>query len=89
MQVIIQTDVAMQPVGLEIDTTAPIVEGNFFVAGSSVIMSKGTVLGTNRNSFLLSFKYPPFVPESPIIVTIESESDFVCHTDQADVLRLF
>ncbi len=75
LQVIIQTDATIQPAGFKIECDGEISNGDFFVAGQPAMMSVASGLSNNKRSFLLSFKYPPLTPESPVVVTLQSSSD--------------
>ena len=72
LQIVIQTDTTIQPVGLKITFDGEIARGDFFVAGQSSMLSVATAMSEDKKSFILSFKYPPFTPESPLVVRIES-----------------
>lgn len=72
LQVIIETEVLMNNAGFSIECDGPIVDGRFFVTGQPVMMNVRT---TKANStFAFSFGYPPFTPQSPIVVTLVSKT---------------
>jgi len=72
LQVTIQTDVTMQPVSLRVRFDGDIDDAKFFEAGQAVYMNVRT--STQGNTFAFSFGFPPFPPESPIVVTVLSKS---------------
>jgi hypothetical protein len=50
-------------------------DGSFFVAGQAVLMTVASGVQTDRRQFYLSFRYPAFTPDSPIVVTLLSKND--------------
>jgi hypothetical protein len=75
LQVIIQTDTASQPTGLRVECDGGISEGRFFVAGQPAMIAVGQRLSEDRKAFLLSFRYPTFAPDAPVVVTLLSKGD--------------
>lgn len=72
LQVIIQTNVAIQPAAFKIECDGELAEGSFFVAGQPALMN--VRFGTSGNVFVLSFGMPAFTPESSIVATLLSKS---------------
>jgi hypothetical protein len=72
-QVIVQTDVASQPTTIRLEANGNIEKANFFIVGQPVMMNVRTVI--DHNVFTLSFGYPAFTPESPVVITLLSNSD--------------
>lgn len=72
LQVIIQTNVTIQPTAFKIECDNEIAEGSFFVSGQSALMN--VRWGTDHNVFFFSFGYPPFMPESSVVATLLSKS---------------
>ena len=73
LSVTIQTDTTMQPTRLRVECDGVISRGNFSFSGGSVTMMRTSgVLQNQPNVFELSFEFPPFTPERPIIVTLFS-----------------
>jgi hypothetical protein len=76
LQVIIQTDSNMQPVGFALECDGEIDSFNFFVAGQSAFMNVlQAIQGPQHNMAVLRFGFPPLTPESPLVVTIFSKQD--------------
>ena len=75
LQVILQTDTTIQPAAFKIDCDGQISEGRFFVAGQAAMMSVAHGLSEDKKTFQFSFRFPPFTPESPIVVTLLSKTD--------------
>jgi hypothetical protein len=75
LQAILQSDTTIQPAAFRLVCDGEISEGRFFIAGQAVIMSMAQGLSRDRRAFEFSFRYPPFTPEAPIIVTLLSKSD--------------
>jgi hypothetical protein len=78
-QVVIQTDRLIQPTQIRIIATGKIENANFSVVGLPIVMSYRTII--QSNILTIGFTYPPFTPESPIVVTLLSNS----HIDVASV----
>ena len=75
IQLVIQSDAPSQPTAFMIETSGEMVDGEFFIAGESVMMGVGYGVQPDKKHFYLRFEYPAFKPESPIVVTIYSKSD--------------
>jgi hypothetical protein len=72
IQSVIQTDSVSQPTTIEVDADQRIENGDFFIVGQPVMMNvRKRIQG---NTFIFSFGYPAFTPESPIVVTLQSNS---------------
>jgi hypothetical protein len=75
LQVIIQTDVPVERPRIQIDFSAPIGDGNFFVAGQVLTMMHRTQVSDQQQSFRLAFDFPVWGPQNPIVATILSKQD--------------
>lgn len=73
LQVVVQTDVATQPTALTLRFDGPIGHGDFFVTGQPVRMNVETGIGPDGKSFGLSFGFPAWTPETPVVVTVRSK----------------
>jgi hypothetical protein len=73
LQIVIQTDKDVSNPALEIDFDGTIGKGRFFLAGQSVMMSVQYGLTQDHKGFILSFGYPTWTPQSPIVVSIYSK----------------
>ena len=73
LQVIIQTTTTIQPASFRIECTGDIADVKFFVAGQPAMMNMRTDI--NGNVAFVSFGFPPFTPESPLVVTLLSKTD--------------
>jgi hypothetical protein len=76
LQIIVQTDITLQPVALAIECDGEINEFGFFMGGQMVYMSvyKG-IIGSKNNIAILKFAFPPVTPETPLVITILSKTD--------------
>lgn len=76
LQVIIQSNVVIQPVGFGLECDGEIGDFSFFIAGQTAYMSvqKGIGGGANRNVAIIKFGFPPLTPESPMVVTLFSKT---------------
>lgn len=72
LQVIIQTDVTVQHPEIEVDFDGPISNGNFFLAGHAVMMDVSTTISADRKSFTVSFGFPDWTPDAPVVITVTS-----------------
>jgi hypothetical protein len=76
LQVVIQTNVTIQPVGLAFQCTGEVGKVDFFVVGSGVSMNVTTGIGGSNNSVaFVKFSFPPVTPEAPLVVTLLSKTD--------------
>jgi hypothetical protein len=75
IQLTLQSDVPSQPTAFMIECSGPIEEGKFFIAGQGVMMGVAYGVQPDRRHFYFRFQYPPFTPESPIVVTLLSKED--------------
>lgn len=76
LQVIVQTDVSIQPVALEIECEDEVNDLSFFVASQSVYFTVSQGFGgPKHNVAFLRFTFPPLTPESPLVVTLFSKKD--------------
>ena len=75
LQVIIQSNVTIQPFGVALECDKEVGKVNFFIAGQAVNMSMMTdIVGPQKNIALLRFGFPPLTPESSLIVTLLSKT---------------
>ena len=75
LQVVMQTDVTMQPVAFKVECDHEITQAKAFIVGEGAYMSVGTSYSGDRKSFMFSWKYPPFTPSSSLVVTLLSKED--------------
>lgn len=75
LQVVMQTDVTMQPVAFKVECDHEITQAKAFIVAEGAYMSVGTSYSSDRKSFMFSWKYPPFTPSSSLIVTLLSKED--------------
>jgi hypothetical protein len=73
LEVVIQTDVAVENAALEIDFDGEIEKGDFFLAGQGVMMLVRSGITQDRKGFILGFGFPTWTPEHPIVATILSK----------------
>lgn len=72
LQVIIQSNVVIQPVSFALECDGEIGDSSFFIAGQAVYMSvQKTIRG---NVAEISFNFPSLTPESPLVVTLLSRA---------------
>ena len=74
MQIVLQTDAAMEPTGFAIQCTDEIGDAHFFLAGQTVLIQVLEGFADERKTFLFQFSLPPFSPDSPIVVTLLSKT---------------
>lgn len=74
LQVILQTDVQQQPTAFIIECDGEITAGEFFMAGQAVMMGVAYGVQPDKKRFYLRVSFPPFTPQSPIVVTLLSKS---------------
>jgi hypothetical protein len=75
LQVIVQSNIVIQPVAMGFECDGPVGKVDFFVAGQGVYMSKQTgVMGQNNNIAIVKFGLPALRPETPMVVTLLSKS---------------
>jgi hypothetical protein len=75
LQVVMQTDVTMQPVAFKVECDHEITQAKAFIVGEGLYMSVGTAYSSDRRAFMFSWKYPPFTPSSSLIVNLLSKDD--------------
>lgn len=71
LQVIIQSNIVMQPVSIALECNGEIGDFSFFIAGQVVYMNVRKSI--NGNVAQLSFGSPPLTPESPLVITLLSK----------------
>jgi hypothetical protein len=73
LQIIIQTDAILSPVGLKLKFSGPIGKINFFVAGQPVQFSSQSFVDQNHPEIgVIRLGSPPISPESPLVITVLS-----------------
>lgn len=84
LQVIIQTNINIQPVGFAFECTGEVGNIGFFVAGQGAYMNVQTgIAGEKKNIGFVKFSFPPLAPETPLVVTLLSKEDIrVTKVDQ-------
>ena len=75
LQVVMQTDVTMQPVAFKVDFDHEITQAKAFIVGEGAYMSVATAYSSDHKSFMFSWKDPPFTPSSSLIVSLQSKYD--------------
>jgi hypothetical protein len=75
LQVTISTDVMSQPTALMVECDGDIEDGDFFVAGQLLMMGMGYGVQQDKRRFALKFSFPPFTPQSPIVLTLFSKTE--------------
>ena len=76
LQVIIQTDINIQPVGFAFVCTGMVGDVKFFIAGQGAYLSVTTgISGEKKNIAFVKFAFPPLTPETPLVVTLLSKED--------------
>ncbi len=75
IQVIIQTDVAIQPTAFKITCDQDIAEAHFFLAGVGIYMGVTDRIPEDRKSYLFGFQMPAFTPETSLVATLFSKED--------------
>ncbi len=75
LQVVMQTDVAIQPVAFRIECDREISDGNVFIVGQGAYTSFATGFTEDKKAFLFSFRTPAFTPDSSLVVSLRSKYD--------------
>ncbi|HEV2419594.1 MAG TPA: hypothetical protein VGX94_17500 [Terriglobia bacterium] len=75
LQVVLQTDVVIQPVAFEVDFDHEVSNGQAFIVGEGAYTSVGTAYSSDHRSFLFSFHSPAFTPNSSLVVSVQSKYD--------------
>jgi hypothetical protein len=76
LQVIIQTNINIQPVGFAFACTGEVGDVKFFIAGQSAYLSVATgISGEKKNIAFVKFAFPSLAPETPLVVTLLSKED--------------
>ena len=75
LQVIIQSNIVIQPVALALECDGEIGKVSFFIGGQGVYMNVQTgIAGANKNVAVVRFSFPSLTPESPMVVTLLSKT---------------
>jgi hypothetical protein len=75
LQVIIQSDTSVTPVGLALHFSGPIIGIRFFVAGQPVLMMTQSFVNPNDPTIgVIRFGYPALSPDSPIVISVISKA---------------
>lgn len=72
-QVIVQTSVTSQPTYLQVQFDVPVEKTQFFVAGQASLMNVLEAHSNGGKMYLLSFGFPAWTPEAPIVVSVLSK----------------
>jgi len=75
LQVVMQTDVTIQPVAFEVQFDQEVSDANVFIVGEGVYTMKGTEISNDRRVFRFSFHSPAFTPNSSLVVAVQSKYD--------------
>ncbi len=75
LQVVMQTDVTMQPVAFRIECDQEITDGKAFIVGEGAYTMYATGFSADHKAFLFSFHTPPFTPDSSLVVALQSKYD--------------
>jgi hypothetical protein len=76
LQIIIQSNITIRPVGFAFACTGEVGKIDFFIAGQSAYLSVTTgISGEKKNIPFVKFAFPPLVPETPLVVTLLSKED--------------
>jgi hypothetical protein len=76
LQVIIQSNINIQPVGFAFVCDGEISKVDFFVAGQGAYFNVLTgISGDKKNVGLVKFSFPALTPETPLVVTLLSKTD--------------
>lgn len=76
LQVIIQSDVTIEPVSFAVECTGPVEEVRSFIAGQGAYFNVFNVPSEqNKNVGIVHFTFPPLKPETPLVVTLLSKQD--------------
>ncbi len=73
LQVVVQTSTSIQPTAFRIEFSGEISRIDFFVSGQPVIMNKRWRV--DGNTAYISFGFPPFLPEYPLVLTVFSKTN--------------
>jgi hypothetical protein len=75
LQIIIQSNIVIQPVAFAFECDGEVGKVNFFIAGQGVYMNIMTgVARDNKNIAIVRFSFPSLTPESPLVVTLLSKT---------------
>jgi hypothetical protein len=76
LQIIISSDVKIDPVGFAIECTGEVGKVSFFVTGQGAyMMTYAGPAPNNPNVAIVKFAFPALQPETPLVVTIFSKTD--------------
>jgi hypothetical protein len=75
LQVVMQTDVTIQPVAFRVEFDQEIVAANVFIVGEGAYIMKATAFSSDHKSFMFSFHSPAFTPNSSLVVGVDSKYD--------------
>jgi hypothetical protein len=75
LQVIMQTDIPIQPVAFGVKFDNIISSADAFIVGEGNYTMKATSISSDRKSFMFSFHSPAFTPSSCLVVTVQSKYD--------------
>jgi hypothetical protein len=75
LQVVMQTDVTIQPVAFRVECDGEITDASVFIVGEPMYFVKATQISADRKSFLFSFHSPAFTPNGSLVVSLQAKSD--------------
>lgn len=76
LQIIIQSNITIQPVGFAFVCDGEVGKVQFFIAGQGAYLNVQTgIAGEKKNIGYVRFSFPPLQPETPLVVTLLSKGD--------------
>jgi hypothetical protein len=75
LQIIVQTNVTISPVGLAFNFTGPISSIDFFLAGQPVTMMTQTFVSDDPKIGIVRVGSPALSPDSPMVVNVRSKKN--------------
>jgi hypothetical protein len=75
LQVVMQTDVVMQPVAFRVECDQEIKNGKAFIVGEGAYTMFATGWSPDHKAFLFSFHSPALTPDSSLVVSLQSKYD--------------
>jgi len=85
LQVLMQTNIVVQPVAFSISCDRAITEAKVFIVGEGVYTMFAKKFSDDRKTFMFSFHSPPFRPESSLVVALQSKEDL--HVVRVDKIQ--
>jgi hypothetical protein len=75
IQVVLQSDVTIQPVAFRVECDYPIADAKAFIVGQGTYMMFTRQFSPDRKAFSFSFNYPPLTPDASLVVSLTSSDD--------------